>query len=105
MSSHLKGTPAQGLWGATLGFFVGFAAVALFGPTAGRFREVMELSPVAVAFLVAMPALSGSLLQDPVRRLGGHDRGAEALPRTPGGVDRGDGGAGGGDHPASTRIG
>lgn len=64
-STHLKGTPAQGLWGATLGFFVGFAAVALFGPTAGRFREVMELSPVAVAFLVAMPALSGSLLRIP----------------------------------------
>jgi NNP family nitrate/nitrite transporter-like MFS transporter len=65
MSDHPKGTPAQGLWGATLGFFVGFAAVALFGPTAGRFREVMELSPVAVAFLVAMPALSGSLLRIP----------------------------------------
>ncbi len=64
-STHLKGTPAEGLWGATLGFFVGFAAVALFGPTAGRFREVMELSPVAVAFLVAMPALSGSLLRIP----------------------------------------
>lgn len=65
MSDHLKGTPAHGLWGATLGFFVGFAAVALFGPTAGRFREVMELSPMAVAFLVAMPALSGSLLRIP----------------------------------------
>ncbi len=61
----LEGTPSQGLWGATLGFFVGFAAVALFGPTAGRFREVMDLSPVAVGFLVAMPALSGSLLRVP----------------------------------------
>jgi NNP family nitrate/nitrite transporter-like MFS transporter len=60
-----RGTPSQGLWGATLGFFVGFAAVALFGPTAGRFREVMELSPLAVGFLVAMPALSGSLLRIP----------------------------------------
>jgi NNP family nitrate/nitrite transporter-like MFS transporter len=61
----LHGTPSQGLWGATLGFFVGFAAVALFGPTASRFREVMELSPLAVGFLVAMPALSGSLLRIP----------------------------------------
>lgn len=60
-----RGTPSQGLWGATLGFFVGFAAVALFGPTAGRFREVMDLSPVMVGFLVAMPALSGSLLRIP----------------------------------------
>jgi len=63
--SGLRGTPGQGLWGATLGFFVGFAAVALFGPTAGRIREVMDLSPLAVGFLVAMPALSGSLLRIP----------------------------------------
>ena len=34
----LKGTPAQGLFGATLGFFIGFAAVALFGPTATGLR-------------------------------------------------------------------
>jgi NNP family nitrate/nitrite transporter-like MFS transporter len=60
-----KGSPRAGLWGATLGFFVGFAAVALFGPTAMRFREAMDLSPTAVAFLVAMPALSGSLLRIP----------------------------------------
>lgn len=65
MSDRVHGSPSQGLWGATLGFFVGFAAVALFGPTAGRFREVMELTPVMVGFLVAMPALSGSLLRIP----------------------------------------
>ena len=63
--SELKGSPRAGLWGATLGFFVGFAAVALFGPTASRFRDVMELSSVAVGFLVAAPALSGSLLRIP----------------------------------------
>src|SRR5512140_626205 len=60
-----KGTPAQSLFGATLGFFIGFAAVALFGPTAQRIREAMNLSPMAVGFLVAMPALSGSLLRIP----------------------------------------
>lgn len=60
-----KGNPAQGLFGATLGFFAGFAAVALFGPTASRFQEAMGLSPMAVGFLVAMPALSGSLLRIP----------------------------------------
>jgi MFS transporter, NNP family, nitrate/nitrite transporter len=62
---ELKGTPAQGLFGATLGFFIGFAAVALFGPTASRFQEVMQLSPLAVGFLVAMPSLSGALLRIP----------------------------------------
>jgi NNP family nitrate/nitrite transporter-like MFS transporter len=61
----MKGTPSQGLLGATLGFFFGFAAVALFGPTAARFQELMGLSPMAVGFLVAMPALSGSLLRIP----------------------------------------
>src|SRR5215831_10344455 len=61
----VKGTPRQGLTGATLGFFIGFAAVALFGPTAARFQQVMHLSPMAVGFLVAMPSLSGSLLRIP----------------------------------------
>lgn len=59
------GAPAQGLFAATLGFFVGFAAVALFGPTAARFQHAMGLGPLAVGFLVAVPALSGSLLRIP----------------------------------------
>lgn len=63
--SPIKGTPRQGLFSATLGFFIGFAAVALFGPTARRFQEVMELTPMMVGFLVAAPALSGSLLRIP----------------------------------------
>ncbi len=63
--SQLKGTPHQALFAATLGFFVGFAAVALFGPTAARFQQVMGLGPMAVGFLVAVPALSGSLLRIP----------------------------------------
>ncbi len=61
----IKGNPGQGLFGATLGFFAGFAAVALFGPTASRFQDVMGLSPVMVGLLVAVPSLSGSLLRIP----------------------------------------
>jgi len=60
-----KGNPQQGLIGATLGFFIGFAAVSLFGPTAHSFKEVMGLTPVLVGLLVAMPSLSGSLLRIP----------------------------------------
>lgn len=63
--AKVKGTPNQGLFAATMGFFVGFAAVALFGPTASRFQDAMHLSPVMVGFLVAAPALSGSLLRIP----------------------------------------
>jgi NNP family nitrate/nitrite transporter-like MFS transporter len=62
---NIKGTPRDGLVGATLGFFIGFAAVALFGPTANKLKELMQLSPVTVGFLVAMPSLSGSLLRIP----------------------------------------
>ncbi len=61
----IKGNPKQGLVGATLGFFIGFAAVSLFGPTAQKFKEAMGLTPVMVGFLVAMPSLSGSLLRIP----------------------------------------
>ncbi|MBZ5702517.1 MAG: MFS transporter [Acidobacteriia bacterium] len=61
----IEGTPKQALWSATLGFFVGFAAVALFGPSAKLFQQVMGLGPLAMGFLVAIPALSGSLLRIP----------------------------------------
>ncbi|MBI1955192.1 MAG: MFS transporter [Acidobacteria bacterium] len=64
--SQLQGTAREGLFGATLGFFVGFAAVALFGPTASQFQAVMGFGPTALGFLVAMPALSGSLLRIPI---------------------------------------
>ncbi len=63
--NRVKGTPNGSLFAATLGFAAGFAAVALFGPTASRFQEVMHLSPIMVGFLVSAPALSGSLLRIP----------------------------------------
>lgn len=60
-----RGTPVQGLTGATLGFFIGFAAVSLFGPTAKSLKGIMGLGPLEVGFLVAAPSLSGSLLRIP----------------------------------------
>jgi NNP family nitrate/nitrite transporter-like MFS transporter len=59
------GSPRQGLAGATLGFFIGFAAVSLFGPTAKNLKGIMDLGPLEVGFLVAAPSLSGSLLRIP----------------------------------------
>ncbi len=61
----IKGNPQRGLFGATLGFFIGFAAVALFGVTANRFKDAMQLTPSMVGLLVAIPSLSGSLLRIP----------------------------------------
>jgi NNP family nitrate/nitrite transporter-like MFS transporter len=62
---RIEGSPKRALWSATLGFFVGFAAVALFGPSAKLFQQVMGLGPLALGFFVAIPALSGSLLRIP----------------------------------------
>lgn len=62
---QVMGNPRRGLIGATAGFFVGFAAVALFGSTAAAFRDSMNLSPLQVGVLIAMPSLSGALLRIP----------------------------------------
>lgn len=63
--THIQGNPKTGLFGATLGFFFGFASVALFGPTARQFEDLLQLSPEQVGLLVAVPALTGSLLRIP----------------------------------------
>lgn len=62
---HLSGTPNKGLFGATVGFFVGFAAVSLFGPTAKLIDKTLMMTSVQLGLLVAMPNLSGSLLRIP----------------------------------------
>ncbi|BAI81533.1 nitrate/nitrite extrusion protein [Deferribacter desulfuricans SSM1] len=71
----LKGTPNSGLIMATFGFFVGFAAVSLYGPVAKNFNNVMHMSGVLLGLLVAAPNLTGSLLRIPfgawVDRVGG----------------------------------
>ena len=63
--STVHGSPNRALFGATIGFFIGFGAVSLFGPTAQSFVKVMNLSPEQVGFLVAIPMLTGSLLRIP----------------------------------------
>jgi NNP family nitrate/nitrite transporter-like MFS transporter len=59
----------------TWGFFIGFAAVALYGPAAKFFQAQMHLSGLALGLLVAAPQLTGSLLRIPfgawVDRAGG----------------------------------
>jgi len=71
----LSGSPTAGLVMGTWGFFVGFAAVALYGPAAKYFQEQMQLSGLALGLLVAAPQLTGSLLRIPfgawVDRVGG----------------------------------
>ena len=61
----LRGSPNHALFGATIGFFIGFGAVSLFGPTAHSFVQVMHLTPEQVGLLVAIPMLTGSLLRIP----------------------------------------
>ena len=61
----LKGSPTSGLAMATFGFFIGFAAVSLFGPVATNFDKVMHMPGLLLGFLVAAPQLTGSLLRIP----------------------------------------
>ncbi len=72
---RLVGSPTTGLVMGTWGFFVGFAAVALYGPAAKYFQEQMQLSGLALGLLVGAPQLTGSLLRIPfgawVDRVGG----------------------------------
>lgn len=72
---QLSGSPAGGLTMGTWGFFVGFAAVALYGPAAKYFQDQMHLGGLALGLLVAAPQLTGSLLRIPfgawVDRVGG----------------------------------
>lgn len=74
-SYQLSGSPTVGLTMGTWGFFVGFAAVALYGPAAKYFQEQMHLGGLALGLLVAAPQLTGSLLRIPfgawVDRVGG----------------------------------
>lgn len=72
---RLAGSPTLGLAMGTWGFFVGFAAVALYGPAAKYFQDQMHLGGLALGLLVAAPQLTGSLLRIPfgawVDRVGG----------------------------------
>lgn len=62
---RVRGAAGRTLVGATVGFFVGFAAVSLFGPTAQLLKDSMGLGPTQVGFLVAIPSATGSLLRIP----------------------------------------
>lgn len=62
---RVKGKPSQGLFGATVAFFIGLAAVALFGPTAKGLAKELNLDAVSLGFLVGIPSLMGALLRIP----------------------------------------
>lgn len=64
-STPIQGTPRQGLIGSTVGFFIGFAAVSLFGPTVAYLQQATALSAAAAGLLISIPNLTGSLLRIP----------------------------------------
>ncbi len=61
----IQGTPKLGLLGSTVGFFIGFAAVSLFGPTVAYLHRATALSAAAAGLLISIPNLTGSLLRIP----------------------------------------
>ena len=62
---EITGNPQIGLIMATWGFFIGFAAVSLYGPVAKNLKEILGLSGFLMGLLVAAPNLTGSLLRIP----------------------------------------
>ena len=71
----IKGNPLQGLIGATIGFFVGFTAVSLFGPTATHLQKAAGLSAGMTGLLISIPNLTGSLLRIPFSAMVNRDGG------------------------------
>ncbi len=74
-ATHISGTRQSAMWLATLGFFGGFAGVAVFGPLVPEFVDLLGLSPLQAGLLAGIPNLTGSLLRIPfgamVDRTGG----------------------------------
>ncbi len=64
-SVAIQGSPGLGLLGSTVGFFIGFAAVSLFGPTVAYLQQATALSAAAAGLLISIPNLTGSLLRIP----------------------------------------
>ncbi len=65
LQNVVHGSPGRALTFATMGFFSGFAGVAVFGPLVPRFTHLMHLSPVAAGLLAAIASLTGSILRIP----------------------------------------
>lgn len=61
----IKGNKRGAIWLATLGFFGGFAGVAVFGPLVPEFVSILGLTPVQAGLLAGIPNLTGSLLRIP----------------------------------------
>ena len=64
-SYRIRSSMQQALWIATLGFFGGFAGVAIFGPLVPKFTLLLGLTPAAAGLLSGIPNLTGSLLRIP----------------------------------------
>ena len=62
---RVRGNPTTGLIGATLGFFIGFAGVALFGSTIKSFEGAVGGSAASAGLLISIPTFTGSLLRIP----------------------------------------
>ncbi|MEK7376840.1 MAG: MFS transporter [Candidatus Margulisiibacteriota bacterium] len=64
-SMEIKGSKEKALFWSTLAFFAGFAAVSAYGPVVAILKKSMIMTPFMVGLLVAIPALTGSILRIP----------------------------------------
>lgn len=61
----IRGTRTSALWLATLGFFGGFAGVAIFGPLVPEFKDKLDLSAAEAGLLAGIPLFTGSIMRLP----------------------------------------
>lgn len=67
--AYVKGNKRMGLLSATIAFFAGFAAVALYGITVHKLASILHLSVMEVGWLVAIPLVTGAFLRIPFSAL------------------------------------
>lgn len=67
--TEVKGNRQVGLVAGTIAFFAGFAAVALYGTTVHKIEPILHLNIVEVAWLVAIPLVTGAFLRIPFSAL------------------------------------
>ncbi len=71
-SFRIRGTPTMGLLGASLGFFIGFAGVSLFGPTAKFLTTAASLTPAAAAQSGTLQRLAAAIKKSLKARIRSH---------------------------------
>lgn len=65
LAALIRGSRRRAMWLATLGFFGGFAGVAIFSPLVPEFKDKLDLSAAEAGLLASIPLFTGSVVRLP----------------------------------------